>query len=196
MLEDDVVSYTIKTRVTKRIEEAINGAVFREISDETEPLQIQGAEVTVKLSGWSRPRRVVIVRIREGTSPASGQGRCRADPWSHPGRIGHHRATWTGATSAYRMWARFYTEVHVALSIKNDEADALARELAALTGESLTKAVVLSLRERLDRKRAASDRRPLADRLMEIGRACAALPLLDARTPDEILGYDQHGLPA
>ncbi|MCB9530155.1 MAG: type II toxin-antitoxin system VapB family antitoxin, partial [Myxococcales bacterium] len=39
----------------------------------------------------------------------------------------------------------------MALSIKNDEADRLARELAALTGESLTEAVVVSLRERLAR---------------------------------------------
>lgn len=82
----------------------------------------------------------------------------------------------------------------MALSIKNEEADALARELAALTGESLTDAVVQSLRERLERKRAVVDSRPLADRLMEIGRGCAALPLMDARTPDEILGYDRHGL--
>lgn len=84
----------------------------------------------------------------------------------------------------------------MALSIKNDEADALARELASLTGESLTEAVVVSLRERLGRKRAAMDSRPLAERLMAIGRDCAALPLLDPRDPDEILGYDHQGLPA
>ncbi|GMV43341.1 MAG: antitoxin VapB [Myxococcales bacterium] len=83
----------------------------------------------------------------------------------------------------------------MALSIKNDEADKLARELAALTGESLTEAVVLSLRERLARKRAQRDNRPLAERLMEIGRQCASLPLLDDRAPDEILGYDESGLP-
>lgn len=83
----------------------------------------------------------------------------------------------------------------MALSIKNDEADRLARELAALTGESLTEAVVLSLRERLDRKRAQKDGRPLAERLMEIGRRCAGRPRLDDRSPDEILGYDDNGLP-
>lgn len=83
----------------------------------------------------------------------------------------------------------------MALSINNDEADKLARELAALTGESLTEAVVLSLRERLARKRAQRDNRPLAERLMEIGRQCASLPLLDDRAPDEILGYDESGLP-
>jgi antitoxin VapB len=83
----------------------------------------------------------------------------------------------------------------VALSIKNDEADRLARELVELTGESLTEAIVSSLRERLERTRAARDNRPLAERLMEIGRRCASLPALDDRTPEEILGYDENGLP-
>ncbi len=84
----------------------------------------------------------------------------------------------------------------MALSIKNDEADRLARELAELTGETLTEAVVSSLRERLERKRAQRDARPLSERLMEIGRRCAALPVLDDRSPDEVLGYDEHGLPS
>ena len=35
----------------------------------------------------------------------------------------------------------------------------------------------------------------LAAEMLEIGRRCAALPDLDARTSDEILGYDAHGLP-
>lgn len=83
----------------------------------------------------------------------------------------------------------------MALSIKNDEADRLARELAELTGESITEAILLSLRERLERKRAVRDNRPLADRLMEIGQHCASLPVVDDRTPDEILGYDDNGLP-
>lgn len=83
----------------------------------------------------------------------------------------------------------------MALSIKNEEADRLARELVQLTGESLTEAVILALRERLERKRALNDNRPLSERLMEIGRRCASLPVLDHRTPDEILGYDENGLP-
>lgn len=83
----------------------------------------------------------------------------------------------------------------MALSIKNDEADRLARQLTALTGESLTEAVVISLRERLERKRAQLPGRPLADRLMDIGRECAQHPVLDARKADEILGYDNNGVP-
>lgn len=83
----------------------------------------------------------------------------------------------------------------MALSIKNEDADRLVRELAALTGESLTEAVVVSLSERLARQRAAHDRRPLQQRLEEIGRHFRALPVLDARTADQILGYDDNGLP-
>ena len=81
------------------------------------------------------------------------------------------------------------------LSIKHDEADRLARELVRITGESLTDAVVVALRERLERKRAEHDATALHERLMTIGRRCARRPLLDERTADEILGYDEHGLP-
>ncbi len=42
----------------------------------------------------------------------------------------------------------------MALSIKTAEADELARSLARLTGESMTKAVTIALRERLARERA------------------------------------------
>lgn len=84
----------------------------------------------------------------------------------------------------------------MALSIKNSEADALARELAALTGESLTEAIVSSLRERLERRRAQQDNRPLTARLMAVGRRCAGRPVQDPRSPDDILGYDEHGVPS
>ncbi len=84
----------------------------------------------------------------------------------------------------------------MALSIKNDEADRLARELTVLTGESLTEAVVVSLRERLERQRSHVDSRPLAQRIMEIGRECSGLPIVDPRSADEILGYDDAGLPS
>jgi antitoxin VapB len=84
----------------------------------------------------------------------------------------------------------------MALSIKSDEADRLARELAGLTGESLTRAVVESLRERLERKRAQRHRRPLHERLARIAERYRSHPLVDERPPDTILGYDQDGLPA
>ena len=81
----------------------------------------------------------------------------------------------------------------VALSIKSDEADRLARELAAETGESLTDAVTEAIRERLARTRKR--RRDVAVRLMAIADRNRDRPRLDERPEDEILGYDEHGLP-
>ena len=80
------------------------------------------------------------------------------------------------------------------LNIKNDEAHKLASELADLTGESLTAAVTLALRERLvrERRRRRPDR--IVARLMKIGSRYAALADT-GRSSDEILGYDEHGLP-
>lgn len=82
----------------------------------------------------------------------------------------------------------------MALSIKDPEADRLAREVAKVTGESLTAAVVQSLRERLARVRRARGPR-LGDELLKIARRCARLPVKDSRGEDEILGYDEQGLP-
>ncbi len=83
----------------------------------------------------------------------------------------------------------------MAISLKDPEADRLAREVAARTGETLTAAIVVALRERLARLRGRRKRRPLRDDLREIGRRCAALPTLDNRPADEILDYDERGLP-
>jgi len=81
----------------------------------------------------------------------------------------------------------------MALSIKNDRADELARELASLTGESLTEAVVHPLEERLARQQAQRRRSRSVDDLVA---QFAALPVLDHRCADEIIGYDEHGLPS
>jgi antitoxin VapB len=83
----------------------------------------------------------------------------------------------------------------MSLNIKNEEAHRLASELATLTGETLTKAVTEALRERLEREKRKRGREGVAERLMEIGRRYAALPDRDTRSADEILGYDEHGLP-
>jgi len=83
----------------------------------------------------------------------------------------------------------------MALTIEHDEADRLARELAKLTGESVTDAVLNSLRERLSRRRNAGPSPSRADELMRIAKRSAARPLLDPRSADAILGYDEHGLP-
>jgi antitoxin VapB len=81
------------------------------------------------------------------------------------------------------------------LNIKNEEAHRLARELASLTGESVTAAVTQAVRERLEhikRARGAS----LADRLLEIGKECAAHIEEPFRSADHgDLLYDDRGLP-
>jgi antitoxin VapB len=82
----------------------------------------------------------------------------------------------------------------MALSIKSDEADRLARALAAQTGESLTDAVVNSLRERLARLRVEHGA-TMAQRVRRIQDEVAAMPVLDDRAPDDILGYDDRGIP-
>jgi antitoxin VapB len=85
----------------------------------------------------------------------------------------------------------------MALSIKSPEADRLARELAEKTGESITDAIIIAMRERLAREeRKKRDTRRLAEDLLEIGRHCASLPVYDTRSSDEILGYDENGLPS
>ena len=80
----------------------------------------------------------------------------------------------------------------MALSIKTAEADRLARELAAATGESLTDAVTEALRERLERVKSRDD---YLDRIRRLQDEYASLPVVDPRTPDEIIGYDENGLP-
>lgn len=83
----------------------------------------------------------------------------------------------------------------MALSLKDKETDRLAREVAALTGESLTDAIRVALAERLARVKLRRGRPArLADRLEQLGRECAALPDLDTRSPDEIVGYDDAGM--
>ena len=84
----------------------------------------------------------------------------------------------------------------MALNIKDRGTEQLVRELAALTGETVTAAVRRAAEERLRRVRTARARGSVAAGLLEIGQRCAALPDLDRRTADEILGYDERGLPA
>jgi antitoxin VapB len=81
----------------------------------------------------------------------------------------------------------------MAISIKNDRAEKLARQVSAETGESLTEVVIRSLEERLERLKGRHSAPDLAETLMAISRRCSALPDLDTRAPDEILGYDETG---
>ena len=83
----------------------------------------------------------------------------------------------------------------MAISIKSVETERLAREIASKTGESLTGAIQKALEERLERIRQQRRNQILSSQLEDILRRVDALPVVDSRTPDEILGYDEHGLP-
>ena len=81
------------------------------------------------------------------------------------------------------------------LNIRSLETEELANALAKLTGETKTEAVTQALRERIQRVRRARAKRRLADELDEIALHCSTLPVRDTRSADEIMGYDENGLP-
>ncbi|MGH7916966.1 MAG: type II toxin-antitoxin system VapB family antitoxin [Candidatus Binataceae bacterium] len=83
----------------------------------------------------------------------------------------------------------------MALNIKHPEADRLARSLAEKTGETITETVIKALRERLAREEGRTILPNVKDDLLAIGMRCAALPDIETRSADEIVGYDAHGLP-
>jgi antitoxin VapB len=84
----------------------------------------------------------------------------------------------------------------MALSIKNPETERLARELARITGESLTEAVTKALRDRMVHETGRGRDPTLLDDIRRIQEEVARLPVLDHRRPDELLGYDENGLPS
>jgi antitoxin VapB len=81
------------------------------------------------------------------------------------------------------------------LNIKNSEADRLARQLAHQMGETITEVVIEALREKLLREQGKYGPDKLKEALLTIGKRCAALPDQDSRSADEILGYNDKGLP-
>lgn len=84
----------------------------------------------------------------------------------------------------------------MALKINQPEVEQLLHELVDYTGETTTQVLIKALRDLLVREKAKRQRmRSLQEELLRIGRECAALPVLDHRTPEEILGYDAYGMP-
>lgn len=83
----------------------------------------------------------------------------------------------------------------MAMNIKNDEAHRMARELAEARGTTLTEAVTSALRALLEATSEASEPDVLLAEVADIQRFVADLPDCDTRAPDEILGYDDAGLP-
>ncbi len=86
---------------------------------------------------------------------------------------------------------------HVPLNLKNEEAERLARELAQRTGETLTTAVIVALRERIERENTGRKRRNRMQWLHEITKQ-TSLIMNDARSSKELfdeLHDPQTGLP-
>lgn len=84
----------------------------------------------------------------------------------------------------------------MALNIKDPETDRLARELAQATGESITEAARVAIAERLARVRARQHGPATKAKLAAIIARGRQRRALDDRTPDEIIGYDETGLPS
>ncbi|MCC6789401.1 MAG: type II toxin-antitoxin system VapB family antitoxin [Hyphomonadaceae bacterium] len=85
----------------------------------------------------------------------------------------------------------------MSITIENPETERLARELARRRGVGVAEAVNAALEAELARAPAAAAKEDpgLAERLLKIAEEYRKLPVLDDRTPEEILDYDEHGLP-
>lgn len=81
------------------------------------------------------------------------------------------------------------------LNLKDPEIYEMAQKLAALNSDTLSGTVKTALREKLQRDAPASDAEDRYRRMMSILERYWALPAKDNRTADEILGYDENGLP-
>ena len=81
------------------------------------------------------------------------------------------------------------------LNIKHPEVDRLARTLARQLGETITDVVLEALQEKWLREQGKREPSDLKQELLLIGQRCAGLPEVDLRSIDDILGYDQYGLP-
>ncbi len=92
------------------------------------------------------------------------------------------------------MYGLIYIFLPMALSIKDPEADRLARALARATGESLTVAIRRALEERLEREQRRTSGRLKAE-VRRIQDRLASLPVIDDRSAEEILDYDERGVP-
>ncbi len=87
-------------------------------------------------------------------------------------------------------------EAPMALNIKNEETHRLVVALAQETGESLTEAVTVAVRERLESLQRKHRRREVARAVKEIQAFVARIPDRDTRSAEDIIGYDDRGLPA
>ena len=82
------------------------------------------------------------------------------------------------------------------LSIRNPKAEKLARQVAALSGENVTQAIIHALEKRLQALQAKAPAESLVEEIMDISRRCSSLEDRDHRNPDDILDYDDQGVPS
>ena len=84
----------------------------------------------------------------------------------------------------------------MALNIKNPETERLARELARRRGQTITESLTDILRREVERERTSPRRgseEEIVRRVREISERVSRLPVLDDRSPDEIIGYNEQG---
>jgi len=81
------------------------------------------------------------------------------------------------------------------IRIKNVETEQRARQVTELTGETITEAIRVALAARYERLRQARAGRSRIDELTEIALRCASRPVISQMSDDEILGYDEIGVP-
>jgi hypothetical protein len=82
----------------------------------------------------------------------------------------------------------------VALSLKNGELERLARRRAKRRGESLTEAILSALVESEQKVAEGSDR-VTVEEILKLAEDIRKLPVLRLRSEDDILGYDERGIP-
>ena len=83
----------------------------------------------------------------------------------------------------------------MAISIRNPRVEKLAREIGEKENLSMTQAILNALEEKLDRLKTNKETEKLRlQKLRAIADQCSSLPVLDSRSPDEILGYDETGI--
>ena len=83
----------------------------------------------------------------------------------------------------------------MALSIRNSQAEQLAREVAKLSQESMTQVIIHALEDRLLRIKGRRTTTDMVEEIMNISHRCGALPDIDRGTPEQILGYNSIGVP-
>jgi antitoxin VapB len=155
-----------------------------------------GSETAIKTT-WADRRHEFLERLRD-----QGYARCTLRAYERIASQFFQRFRLENVPSACAQvdarveYSRIGTkEPEVALSIKDLETERLAKALAEKTGETITMATRRALEERLRRLANAGNRDVLLEELAASRRRWAKLPVLDNRSADEILGYDENGLP-